>query len=108
MYSVPNDAGLNVRFPEACQTISIHLKQKAIMNSVLTFFRCNVGVVALMAFSSGAAPIPGLFNTGVSNNGALLPAGTIDPHWRMIQSPDPAFPGPNAFVLNDGYPINPW
>jgi len=27
MYFVPNDAGLSVRFPEACRTISIHLKQ---------------------------------------------------------------------------------
>lgn len=27
MYFVPNDAGLNVRFPEACQPVSIHLKQ---------------------------------------------------------------------------------
>ena len=79
-----------------------------IMNSVFTLFRCAIGFAALAAFSSGAAPIPGLFNTGVADNSALLVAGSIDPHWRMIQSPDPAFPGPNAIVLNDSYPINPW
>ena len=79
------------------------------MNSIFTLFRCAVGLAVLAVLSSGAAPIPGLFNTGVANTGALLAAGSIDPHWRMIQSADPAFPGPNAIVLNDaGFPIPPW
>ncbi len=64
----------------------------------LALSRCAVG-----------APIPGLFNTGVGTNGALLASGAVDPHWRMIQSPDLSFPGPNAIVLNDaGFPIPPW
>ncbi|HEY2951091.1 MAG TPA: lamin tail domain-containing protein, partial [Verrucomicrobiae bacterium] len=54
-------------------------------------------------------PIPGLFNTGVDNNRALLASGSVDPHYRLVQSADGAFPGPNAMVLNDaGFPIPPW
>lgn len=53
--------------------------------------------------------IPGLFNTGVGDNGDLLASGAVDPHWRLVQSADPAFPGPDAIVLNDtGFPIPPW
>lgn len=58
---------------------------------------------------AGAATIPGLFNTGIGTNGALLPSGTVDPHYRLIQSADPSFRGPNAFPVNDsGFPIPPW
>jgi hypothetical protein len=53
--------------------------------------------------------IPGLFNTGVDATGLSLPSGSVDPHWTLTQSIDPAFPGPNAMVLNDvGFPIPPW
>lgn len=56
-----------------------------------------------------ADPIPGLFNTGMNTNGALLASGSVDPHYRLVQSADAAFPGPDARVLNDaGFPIPPW
>jgi hypothetical protein len=42
--------------------------------------------------------VPGLFNTGVDASGNPLPAGTIDPHYTLIASDDPLFPGPSAFV----------
>jgi hypothetical protein len=51
------------------------------------------------------AAIPGLFNTGVNNSGALLSAGSVDSHWKLVQSADARFPGPNAIVVNEGYPI---
>ncbi|HXG48675.1 MAG TPA: lamin tail domain-containing protein, partial [Methylomirabilota bacterium] len=57
------------------------------------------------------APIPGLFNTGVGANGALLANGAIDPHYRLVASPDASAPGPNAFVITDTlFPIvaGPW
>lgn len=58
---------------------------------------------------AGVATIPGIFNTGVGTNGAILASGTVDPHWRLIQSADASFPGPNAIVVNDtGFPIPPW
>jgi hypothetical protein len=58
---------------------------------------------------AGVATIPGIFNTGVGSNGAILASGTVDPHWRLIQSADASFPGPNAMVVNDNtYPIPPW
>ena len=54
-------------------------------------------------------PVPGLFNTGVDDSGVSLASGSVDPHWTLVASADPAFPGPNALVLNDvGFPIPPW
>jgi hypothetical protein len=68
-----------------------------------------ISVLLGWAVHVAADPIPGLFNTGVDNAGALLPSGSTDPHYRLIQSADPAFPGLNAIVLNDvGFPIPPW
>src|SRR5262249_28882807 len=69
--------------------------------------RWFVGILCCGAVSALGAPIPGLFNTGVGPSGALLAAGAVDPHWRMIQSADPAAPGPNA-VVPSAAPIPPW
>jgi len=55
-----------------------------------------------------AAVIPGLFATGVDDAGNLLPAGAVDPHWKLVQSADPSARGPNAYVVNEGWPIPPW
>ncbi len=80
------------------------------------FLRCQssprvlilLALVLLWRGAAIAAAIPGLYNTGVDAAGALLPAGSVDPHYRLVQSADPAALGPNAMVVNDGYPINPW
>ncbi len=53
---------------------------------------------AIVSASAQAAPVPGLFNTGVDNSGVTLAAGAVDPHYTLIVSPDPAYPGPNAVV----------
>lgn len=53
-------------------------------------------------------PIPGVFGTGVDANGALLAAGATDPHYILSASADAGFPGPNAIVINEGFPIPPW
>jgi hypothetical protein len=45
-----------------------------------------------------ADPIPGLFNTGVDNSNVTLVGGSVDPHYSLIASADPAFPGPGAIV----------
>src|SRR5437867_218872 len=70
-----------------------------------------VSASVLASFPGKGAPIPGLFNTGVGTNGALLANGAVDPHYRLVQSADPSAPGPNAFVVNDTlFPIvaGPW
>ena len=54
-----------------------------------------VGVTA----SVQAAAIPGLFNTGVDDSGALLAGGAIDPHYELVASPGDAF-GPSAFAAD--------
>src|SRR3989442_11338289 len=79
------------------------------MSLIRFFFGAAFAAGLLLARPAWAAPIPGLFNTGVGINGALLASGSVDPHYKLIESVDPAFPGPNALVLNDtGFPIPPW
>lgn len=63
-------------------------------------------VALAMAGVASATPIT-IFNTGVDGAGAALPDGSVDPHWRIVAG-TVAFPGPNAYVSNAGYPIPPW
>jgi|GEM_PF-3769446 len=58
-----------------------------------------------------AAPIPGLFATGVNDSGTPLANSSVDPHYRLVQSADATSPGPNAVVVLDTlFPIvtGPW
>jgi len=55
-----------------------------------------------------AAPIV-VYNTGVDSGNVVLPDGATDPHYTLVTSPGPFFPGPDAVVVNsDSYPIPPW
>jgi hypothetical protein len=63
-------------------------------------------VTLAMAGMASATPIV-IFNTGVDGAGVALADGTVDPHWQIIAG-TLAFPGPNAYVSNPGYPIPPW
>jgi hypothetical protein len=65
----------------------------------------------LTGLPASPATIPGLFNTGLDNAGTALPNSSVDPHYRLVQSADPASPGPNAIVVIDTlFPIvtGPW
>lgn len=64
-------------------------------------------LVVTAVFQAQAAPIPRLYNTGVDDNGAPLPNATADPHYRLIESADPAYPGPDTFTLEGGWPVAP-
>ncbi len=55
-------------------------------------------MACLWAVSAEAAPITGLFNTGVDNSNALLPMGSVDAHYTVVTSADPIFTGPTAYV----------
>jgi Lamin Tail Domain/Immunoglobulin domain len=55
-----------------------------------------------------AAVVPGLYPTGLDDLRTPLPSGTTDPHWELVESPDAQFPGPAAWVVNEGFPIPPW
>ena len=70
--------------------------------------RTSTLALLLLASAAGAAPIPGLFNTGVDANGDLLGNAAVDPNYKMTQSPDAGLPGPDAFTLNPGFPVGPW
>ena len=63
-------------------------------------------VALAMAGAASATPIV-IFNTGVDGAGVALPDGSVDPHWQIIAG-TLAFPGPNAYVSNAGYPLPPW
>ncbi len=52
-------------------------------------------------------PIPGIFGTGLDASGALLPAGVADLHYVLSASADPVFPGPDAMVITNAWPIAP-
>ncbi|MGD0276024.1 MAG: VPLPA-CTERM sorting domain-containing protein [Syntrophales bacterium] len=66
-----------------------------------------VGVFILFAVQAEANVI-GLYNTGVDNSNTLLSAGAIDPHYTLIQSADPSFPGPAAYVVDDAFAAFAW
>jgi hypothetical protein len=51
-------------------------------------------------------PIAGaVYGTGVGTNGALLAGGATDPHYILAASADGNYPGPDAIVVNDGFPL---
>lgn len=72
--------------------------------------QCFAGVivVAYSLLNVYGAAIPGLFNTGLNNEGALLGAEELDPHWKLLESADPEFTGPDLFTLTPGFPVGPW
>lgn len=50
-------------------------------------------------------PIPGIFGTGLDASGALLPDGAVDAHYILASSADPNYPGPDALVITNAWPI---
>jgi hypothetical protein len=48
---------------------------------------------------------PKVFNTGVGANGLPLLGGSVDPHYKLVTSPDQTAPGPQSFVVAaNGFP----
>src|SRR5688572_29196718 len=68
----------------------------------------TLGVLSVTGFTLQPASNPGLCGTGVDSAGALLPAGAVHPHYKMITSGDTNCPGPDAIVVNDDLPAPPW
>ena len=60
----------------------------------------TIAISVLFPLIAFAAPIPGIFNTGVDDDGNLLGNGAVDPHYEMTVSADFGFPGPEAVTLN--------
>lgn len=52
----------------------------------------------LAADAAHAVPVPGLYNTGVDATRAVLADGAVDPHYVLISSADPSYPGPSAYA----------
>ena len=84
-------------------------KRRYDMKKVVAFKVMLSVVVSLCCFwavQAEAAPIPGLYDTGVDNSNALLSPGAIDPHYTLV-SPDPRFRGPDAIVVGPATAGNP-
>jgi hypothetical protein len=45
------------------------------------------------------------FGTGLDANGQLLEAGSVDPHYILSESSDGENMGPDAIVVNEGWPV---
>ncbi len=57
----------------------------------------------------GGDVITSLYSTGVDSSGNNLAAGANDPHYTLVASADPNFPGPNVQVVNSSeYPFPPY
>jgi hypothetical protein len=58
--------------------------------------------------SAGPVAVP-VYGTGIASGGGLAADGTNDPHYTLVSSADPSFPGPNAVVItSNAFPIPPW
>lgn len=68
----------------------------------------TIGLFLVVGLSGLADSVPSVFSTGVDAAGEGLPAGAVDPHWKLVQSPDGSAPGPNTYVVQEGFPIPPW
>jgi len=50
-----------------------------------------------------------LFNTGVDDAGVALPDNALDPHYQVIASTAPSWPGPNVYAIpSANMPPPPW
>jgi len=86
------------------------------MRKTLSNFVSSVAFLVLVPFGmSQAAPITGLYNTGVDDTSALLVDNAVDTHytigstsWTAIagNNPPPAFPG--AWILNSASTASRW
>ena len=77
-----------------------------IVRSVL--LAAGLALVAVTASAQETEPIPGLFNTGVDDDGNLLGAEEPDPHWILEYSDDFDYEGPDTFTIKPGFPVGPW
>ena len=83
------------------------------MNKYFRWISALMICVGLLSTGPGnlivvGAPLTNVFGTGLDNAGKLLPANTIDPHYRLLVSPDTNSPGPAVYTLTAGFPVPPW
>lgn len=65
-------------------------------------------LAVLSACSLSAAPIA-VFGTGLDSSGQVLADGAVDPHYQLIFSSAPLYPGPDAVVVDTQVsPVDNW
>jgi hypothetical protein len=86
---------------EAC----FEQKETVLMKGVRNLFFLAVVTVPSATACATAAPIPGIFNTGVGVDGQPLRSGAPDPHYRLVKTT--GADEVEAFVVEDtGYPLS--
>lgn len=92
-------------------------RDPAVINAPTTWRFAVIGVFNQTARSVDGAFIQNpytpvdlpVFSTGVLTPANPAPAGSVDPHYTLTASADPAFPGPAARVADEASsPIGPW
>src|SRR3954471_5485386 len=65
-----------------------------------------VGCTLALAGTAAHADLIDVYGTGVDAGHAVLPGGSVDPHYALTTRSD-GDTGTVAYVVNDGYPISP-
>lgn len=96
-----NGSPVNGATTTALNIASVQASDEGLYSLVVS----NVAGTVTTAAARLTVGLPGVYGTGVGNDGSLLEPGVIDPHYRMVTSPDEGMPGPDAWVLNEAWPI---
>lgn len=67
-----------------------------------------LSLCGLWVVQAEAAPIPGLFDTGVDNSNALLPYGSLDPHYTLTAAPGFTVPRGTVVYNPSSYTFYNW
>ncbi|MEO1863896.1 MAG: hypothetical protein ABGY13_12510, partial [Verrucomicrobiia bacterium] len=94
------------KLPQIGRYTKLKIEKKHTHKTVL--FAAGLALATVATSAQEAELIPSVFGTGVDDNGELLAAETIDPHWKLVSSPDDDFPGPDVLTLKPGFPVGPW
>ncbi len=101
-----------------CPSSSLHFSQSpppgllgpGVNTVTITVTDCNGNTttkIIHLVISGSDSFLGNLYNTGVTNNGSLLPIGTRDPHYTFISVPG-GMPGDHGHLVATGSPWSPW
>src|SRR5207253_1794792 len=101
----PNGVGIigNTGLYTAPPSVSAQQTVSVRATSIADSSRFATATVTLTPPAPGPRPIT-IYNTGVLSPGVLASQFAPDPHYSLVSSADPSFPGPNAFVV-ESYPV---
>jgi autotransporter-associated beta strand protein len=90
--NLPNATNSSLSFP------SISATQAGPYQVIVTNSAPSGATSAVAVITVGNA-FAELFNGGLTDSRTLLSGGDVDPHWQLVHSDDPNYPGPAAVVV---------